>query len=55
MEDLDVAEANLNRNYDSEQQLDMFISEASDVKNNFVKRYGLKELKMLRNQEEDDE
>ena len=38
--DLDVAEKNLNRNIDSGAQLDLFLETASDVRKNFIKRYG---------------
>lgn len=43
LQDLDVAEKNLNRNIDSKAQLEIFIKEATDVKNSFIKRYGAAE------------
>ena len=43
MEDLLVAEKNLNRNIDSQAQLNIFIQTAQDVKDAFLKRYGEKE------------
>ena len=43
LQDLDVAEKNLNRNIDSRAQLDIFIKTAGDVKNQFIKRYGAAE------------
>ena len=43
LQDLDVAEKNLNRNIDSKAQLDIFIQVATDVKNQFIKRYGATE------------
>jgi uncharacterized lipoprotein YajG len=43
LQDLDVAEKNLNRNIDSKAQLEIFIKTAGDVKNNFIKRYGAAE------------
>ena len=46
MEDLLVAEKNLNRNIDSDAQLDIFITTAQDVKKNFRKRYGEKEFEV---------
>ena len=46
MEDLLVAEKNLNRNIDSEAQLGIFISTAEDVKASFKKRYGEKEFEV---------
>ena len=41
--DLDIAEKNLNRNIDSKAQLEIFIKTATEVKNNFIKRYGAAE------------
>ena len=46
MEDLLVAEKNLNRNIDSAPQLDIFIKTAEDVKASFTKRYGQKEFEV---------
>ena len=43
LEDLNVAEKNLNRNIDSKAQLDLFLQVANDVKSGFKKRYGEKE------------
>ena len=43
MQDLDVAEKNLNRNIDSKAQQDMFIATASEIRDVFEKRYGDKE------------
>ena len=43
LQDLDVAEKNLNRNIDSKAQLDIFLTTANDVKSSFKKRYGEKE------------
>ena len=43
LEDLAVAEKNLNRNIDSKAQLDIFLETAKDVKDNFTKRYTAKE------------
>ena len=40
LQDLSVAEENLNRNIDSHAQLDIFLDTANDVKTQFVKRYG---------------
>ena len=36
LQDLDVAEKNLNRNIDSKAQLDLFLTVANDVKNSFL-------------------
>ena len=43
MAELDIAEKNLNRNIDSKPQLDLFLKTASDVKAEFLKRYGEEE------------
>ena len=43
LQDLDVAEKNLNRNIDSKAQLELFLGVANDVRNQFKKRYGEKE------------
>ena len=43
LQDLDVAEKNLNRNIDSKAQLEIFIKTAGDVKASFIKRYGAAE------------
>ena len=43
LEDLNVAEKNLNRNIDSKAQLDLFLQVANDVRSGFKKRYGEKE------------
>ena len=43
LQDLDVAEKNLNRNIDSKAQLELFLGVASDVRSQFKKRYGDKE------------
>ena len=43
LQDLDVAEKNLNRNIDSKPQLDMFLKTAQDVKGSFLKRFGAEE------------
>ena len=40
LQDIDVAEKNLNRNIDSKSQLDIFLKTAEDVKKEFLKRYG---------------
>ena len=46
LEDLLVAEKNLNRNIDSKAQLDMFLGTANDVRNAFLKKYGPAEFHM---------
>ena len=46
MEDLLVAEKNLNRNIDSESQQKIFLETANDVRKNFKKRYGDKEFEV---------
>ena len=46
MEDLLVAEKNLNRNIDSEAQQNLFLKTATEIKNNFKKRYGEKEFEI---------
>ena len=43
LEELGIAEKNLNRNIDSKAQLDIFLETAKDVKDNFTKRYTNKE------------
>ena len=43
LEDLTVAEKNLNRNIDSKAQLDIFLQTANEVKDGFIKRYTKKE------------
>ena len=43
MQDLDVAEKNLNRNIDSKAQQDIFLATANGVKKEFLKRYGEQE------------
>ena len=40
LQDIDVAEKNLNRNIDSKAQQEIFLKTANDVKKDFVKRYG---------------
>ena len=40
MQDLDIAEKNLNRNIDSKAQQDIFLATANSVKKEFIKRYG---------------
>ena len=42
--DLDIAEKNLNRNIDSKAQLELFLATASEVKTQFLKRYGAQEF-----------
>ena len=46
MEDLLVAEKNLNRNIDSASQQQIFLQTANEVKKNFKKRYGEKEFEV---------
>ena len=43
LEDLSIAEKNLNRNIDSKAQLDIFLGTAKEVKDSFTKRFGDKE------------
>ena len=43
LQDLEVAEKNLNRNIDSKPQLDLFLKTANDVKGQFLKRFGADE------------
>ena len=43
LDDLSIAEKNLNRNIDSKAQLEMFLKTALDVKKQFLKRFGEKE------------
>ena len=43
LEDLAVAEKNLNRNIDSKAQLEIFLETAKEVKGEFTKRYTAKE------------
>ena len=43
LQDLDVAEKNLNRNIDSKAQLEIFLNTANNVYDSFKKRYGKKE------------
>mmetsp|Transcript_2772 Transcript_2772/g.4740 ORF Transcript_2772/g.4740 Transcript_2772/m.4740 type:complete len:94 (+) Transcript_2772:346-627(+) len=40
LQELDIAEKNLNRNIDSKAQLDIFLGTATDVKKQFKQRYG---------------
>ena len=43
LEELSIAEKNLNRNIDSKAQLDIFLQTAKEVKEAFTKRFGDKE------------
>ena len=45
MESLSIAEANLNRNYENEAQLGIFLETAEDVRKAIKSKYGGEEFK----------